>query len=204
MANFNIPEGNMTRIAVVFAFVLAVIVPVRAEDKVGESPLYPLKIGTTWNYKIGDQKLTAKVTKHEMNGGLMCALVETTVNGQPAANEHIAVTKDGDLVRTSFAGQTPEKPLMFLKAKAKNGESWDIDNKVMGQEIKGKFTRGEEDVDVPGYKGKTITSKGEFTIMGMTISFAYWFAEKKGIVKSQVSANGQTFTMELESFEEGK
>jgi hypothetical protein len=203
MPDFNIPEGIMTRIALVAAFALIVAVPVRAEDKVGESVYYPLKIGSTWNYKIGDQKLTAKVTKHEMNGGLMCALVETSVNGQPQATEHIAVTKDG-LVRTSFAGQTPEKPLMFLKFAAKAGESWDIDTKVMGMDIKGKFTRGEEDVDVPGYKGKAVSSKGEFTIMGQTVAFGYWFAEKKGIVKSSVTAGGQSFTMELESFEEGK
>jgi hypothetical protein len=186
-----------------FGLLALIVAPVRAEDKVGESPLYPTKIGSTWNYKVGDKKLTTKVTKHETKGGLPCALYETMVDGTTVTSEHVAITKEG-VVRTSYGGQEPEIPVMFLKFAAKNGESWTIDTKVSGQEIKGKFTRGEEDVEVPGYKGKAITSKGEFMIAGQTINFAFWFVEKKGIVKSQVGAGGQTVSMELESFVEGK
>src|SRR5437763_15343656 len=100
----------MIRFTCLFGLVFALVAtPARAEDKVGESPYYPTKIGSTWTYRLGDKKITAKVTKHEQKGGYMCALVESTIDGNPAASEHIAVTKEG-LVRTSYGGQVPDKP----------------------------------------------------------------------------------------------
>src|SRR5258708_34000497 len=37
----------------------------RAQEKMAETPYYPLKIGTTWTYKIGDTHFTMKVVKYE-------------------------------------------------------------------------------------------------------------------------------------------
>lgn len=195
----------MTRLvplAALGAFLLATA-PLQAQDKVGESPYFPTKIGSTWNYRIGDKKLTTKITKHEKQGDLMCALMETLVDGNSVATENIAVTKDG-LVRVAYNGQKPETPILFLKQDSKKGDSWPVDTKIGAETIKGKFTRGEEDVDVPGYKGKTVTSKGEFEINGQAATFMYWFAEKKGIVKLQMALSGQEILLELEKFEEGK
>src|SRR2546423_13590341 len=76
----------MTRPALLAALALAFAAPAFADEKVGESPYYPTKVGTTWNYRLGEMKATVKVVKHEMKGGHMCALVETTINGNPAAS----------------------------------------------------------------------------------------------------------------------
>lgn len=174
-----------------------------ADEKVGESPYYPTKIGSTWTYRTANQKIVVRVAKHEKQGDLMCALVETVVNGQVAASEHIGITKEG-IVRASYGGAVPERPLLFLKLTAKSGESWDIANKIGGMALTGKFTRGEEEVEVPGFKGKAVTSKGTFEAAGQNVSFHYWFAPGKGIVKLEMITGGQTVNMELESFQMGK
>lgn len=193
------------RFANVFAIGLALIgLPALADDKVGESPYYPTKIGSTWTYKAaGGMKIVAKIAKHEKKSDHMCALLETSVNGNVVATEHIAISKDG-VLRVAFGDQIPDQPVMILKFSAKKGESWDTDLKVGTDSTKGKMTRGEEDVDVPAHKGKAVSVKGEFEVNGQKLTMSNWFVEKKGIVKIEVAAGGQNILMELESFEEGK
>jgi hypothetical protein len=185
---------------------IALAAPALAGDEPGastESVYFPNKVGTTWTYSVGEKKITAKIAKHEKMGDYMCAVVETHIDGERVATEHVAVTKQG-LLRVAYKDQRIEPPVMFLKFDAKPGESWEVDSKVGAETLKGKFTRGEEDVDMPGYKGKAVMVTGDFKVNDQPAKFVYWFAEKKGIVKQMMNLNGQDITLSLEKFEEGK
>lgn len=174
-----------------------------AEDKVGESPYYPTKIGTTWTYRIGEKKLTQKVTKHEKQGNYFCARIETIVDGNTVATEHIHVTKDG-LFRVAYNGEMPDKPVMFFKLPPKTGESWNVEAKVANESVKGKFTISKEKVKVPAGEIDSFLSKGDFDVNGQPAKFNYWITEGKGIVKLEMAVGGQSFAIELEKYEEGQ
>src|SRR4051812_24542641 len=57
-----------------------------------ETPYYPLQIGNTWSYRIGDNRYSLKVAKYEKVGDLNCARLEMVVNGKVVATEDIGVT----------------------------------------------------------------------------------------------------------------
>jgi hypothetical protein len=164
---------------------------------------FPLTVGSTWHYIMGDKKVTSKVVAEEKIGGLMCAKIESSLDGNPFVTEHVAMTADG-LVRTAYNGQQPDKPVLFLKHKGKKGDTWDIDVKIGAETAKGKFTAGEEEIEVPAGKFKVITSSGEFDINGQKIGFTYYYAEKVGMVKQVAQAGDMKVTLELEKFEPAK
>ena len=92
------------RLSFAIVVVAAAALPLAAADPAAdtslqgpEPALYPLKVGNTWTYRTGDKKIVAKITKHEKFAGQVCAVLETLVDGQTAASEHLAVTKDGDV-----------------------------------------------------------------------------------------------------------
>ena len=66
-----------------------------ADEKIKESPYYPLKVGTKWHYKAGGNPIVIQVAKHEKVGDVMCALLETSKEGQVVASEHITIKDDG-------------------------------------------------------------------------------------------------------------
>ncbi len=69
----------------------------------------------------------------------------------------------------------------------------------------GKFTAAEEDVKVgAGDFKKAIRINAELTIGGQKTTITSWYAEKVGLVRQVVAANGQRFLLELDKFEEGK
>ena len=170
-----------------------------------DAGFYPIKVGTTWTYKVGDKKLSTRVARMEKKGKYDCAVIETIVDGNVVANEHVAVTKEG-LYRVANNGQESKEPILFLKLPAKKGESWEVKTDVGGEAVEGKFTEGEEEITVPLSKDKlkTVTSAGEFKINGQDTRFTLWLNEKYGIVKQQLNVGGQDLLLELEKFEEGK
>jgi hypothetical protein len=84
------------------------------------------------------------------------------------------------------------------------GESWDIDSKIPGTTVKGKFLAGEDEIDVPAGKFKCATSSGDLQINGQPAKFGYWFAPNVGIVKLTIAAAGMDLTWELQKFEPAK
>jgi len=167
---------------------------------------FPMDVGATWHYSAPDGKVALKITAHEKMGDLKCAKMETSVDGNVIGNQHIASTAEG-LVRVAYNGQKIEKPILFLKLPPKAGESWNIDTKITGQTtetIKGKFVAGEEEIEVPAGKFKTVTSTGEFEINGQPAKFAYWFAEKVGIVKLTIDSGSTHLNLELQKYEPAK
>ena len=106
----------------------------RAQDKMAETPYYPLKIGNTWTYKIGDTHFTMKVVKYEEveseGKKQTCARVEMSgSDNKVQAVEHIAVRLDGKddgVYRYMFENKKAEPPVRFLKLPPKKDDTWEV------------------------------------------------------------------------------
>jgi hypothetical protein len=164
---------------------------------------YPLKVGNTWKYKVGDKKVSTKVAALEKIGDLMTARIETIVDGNVVANENIAQAAGG-LVRVAVDGEKYSKPILFLKLPPPKSESWEIDTKIPGATVKGKFVAGEDEIEVPAGKFKCTTASGDIEINGQPAKFGYWFAPDVGIVKLKMTTAALDLTWELQKFETAK
>jgi hypothetical protein len=194
----------MTRFAIGAATVLALLAmsTVRADDA-KESAYYPLKKGTTWTYKVKDDNtlVTVKVTASDKDG----TVVESSIGGMVKGTEKILVKDDG-IYRTEYDMQKADVPLKIFKLPAKKDDSWDVDSKIAGTPIKGKFTTREEDITVAAGKYKAIVVEGKDLDLsnGNKLTETFWYVENVGIVKMVVVTAKATIELELAKFEEGK
>jgi hypothetical protein len=173
---------------------------------------YPLQVGNTWYYKLGDNKYTLRVAKFEKVGDLNCARVEMAVDEKVTAFEHIAITEEG-VVRVSYDERRSEPPLLFLKLPHKKDATWKVDSvigktdKVPGEKVSGTFKQGEAGkVGVPaGLFDNVITSSAQdLDANGLKLNFTCYFAKGVGMIKQEIDVGGQKVIIELEKFEPGK
>jgi hypothetical protein len=181
------------------------VYPLRADDEKIElkaSEWYPLAVGTTWRYKVGDQKLKITVAAHEKVGDVPCARLETTnAAGAIAGTEHVTIKEDG-VYRLTYNGTKITPPLCFLKLPPKKGTQWKVKSKEGEAVTKGTFTLDEEDdVEVPAGTYKTIVSKGDMTAGDKALTVTFYFASGIGMVKQEIAAGGQVLAVELAKFE---
>ncbi len=176
-----------------------------------DSPYYPLQVGNTWLYRIGDNRYEMKVTKHEKVGDILCARVEMLIDGKPTAHEHLAVTADG-LVRVAYDDRRAEPPLLFLKMPPKKGETWKVDSyigktdKVPGEHVYGTFAEGEASkISEPAgnYDNVITSSSQDLNANGIRLNFTYYFAKGIGMVKQEIEVSGQKVIIDLEKFDAG-
>jgi hypothetical protein len=187
------------------AVVAAALSAARAQDKMPETPYFPLQVGNTWHYKAGDVKFSQKVAKHETADNIPCARVETIVDGKPAAFEHVAVKEDG-VYRVSLGGRRTEPPVRFLKLPPKSGETWAVESKVLGRTVKCTFKSGAEEVKVPAGTYLAVTAAStDLEVNGLKGSVTFYFAKDVGMVKEVIEMSGQKkVEIELEKFEPAK
>jgi hypothetical protein len=186
--------------------------PVRsADEKMLSSTYFPMEVGTTWHYRVGEARFKVKVTKHEKIADVMAAKLETFGDKDKLiSSEHVAVTSDTDgqkIVRVASNGKALTPPVPFLKLPPKKDLSWKIDSKVDGQAIRGvfKIRSTDEKVTVPAGTYKTVVVDGQdLEVIGNKLSLTYQFAEKVGMVKQTMDLAGQKIVVELEKFEAGK
>jgi hypothetical protein len=182
------------------AALLALILPAAAQD---DKPLYPLKVGMKWNYKVKDQeeKFVITAAKEEMVGDQNCVKLEARLKDQVVASEHVAVLKDG-IYRFKFDDKTIEPPVCFCKLPATKGQKWEVKFKVAGKEGVAKFESGEEEINVPAGKFQAVVIKGEVIEDSVPIKMTLWFAPGAGIVRQVIDGGGQQpIVLELESIE---
>ena len=174
----------------------------RAEET---TPLYPLKVGAKWTYKVSGGQIEVKVDKKEKFGEEECYKLETSSQGKVSASEYVVVRKDG-AYRTGINGLKPDAPIMFLKLPADKGAKWSVKTKVQGQDVEGDYVIHEADVTVPAgtYKGATLVEGNNFKIAGMDTTIKCWYVKDIGIVKLEFKLGGQDATLELEKFEPSK
>jgi hypothetical protein len=187
--------------------VLALGTAARADDKPLETPYYPLKVGNTWTYTVGVNKVTVKVAKFEDVDKQLCARVESTTGGaNPPLVELIAVKADG-VYRFRAAEQTVEPPVRFLALPPMKDDSWKIDSKVGTEKLKGTFKSGELDelkVGATTYKNVVTVTGDDLDANGQKMSVIYYFAKEVGMIKQTVKIGGAEVVLELDKFEAGK
>jgi hypothetical protein len=187
---------------------LALVVgPARAADeKLAESPYYPLKVGNAWTYKIGDTKFVLKVAKFEEKNKQLCARIEMSVNDKVQAVEHVAVKDDG-VYRYAFENKEADPPVKFLKLPPKKDETWDVKSTIGAEKLSGTFKIGEMDkltVSGKDYPNVITSSSENLDANGQKITFTYYFAKDVGMIKQTIKISGQEVVIDLEKFEPGK
>jgi hypothetical protein len=201
----------MNRIGLLTSLLVCALVvgSARAEDKLVGSPYCPLEVGTTWTYSVVDTpdapKLILKVTSHEKVGDLLCARLETSVNGNMVAYEHITMTKEG-VCRVGLGTLKAEPPILLLKLPPREGDTWTFDGKVGTEIFKGSGKVSAEAVTVPAGKYTTFLSKLEAQAGDQKIVMSNYFARGVGIVRMNIEFPdaGKTVVVVLEKFEAGK
>jgi len=182
-------------------------VPARGGDKGLDSPYYPLKKGTTWEYVADGKKITTTVTDHEKVGDLLCAKIETDLGGGAKMIEHVAVKDDG-IYRVRANNEDIKPPFLILKLPPKKGEEWTVDSTAKGFGIKGKFSIAAEDKVKVGKTEYTAfqVKSAELKMGGQNASMEACFAKDVGMVKQQFKLPGAGLerTIELEKFTAGK
>jgi hypothetical protein len=172
-------------------------------DSMG-ADFYPLKMGNTWTYSgPGNLKLVNKVVAHEKIGGVMCAKLETSMNGMAMANEHVGITRDG-IYRFAFNGAAIDKPVLVLKLPARAGDTWKIESKIGNETVTGNLKTSEGFVQVPAGKFKALVASGKVEASGQTIEAANYFVRGVGVAKIKMEIAGTIIEINLEKFEPGK
>jgi hypothetical protein len=199
----------LSRAALVLPLLLVLAPAARAADDLkmaAESPYYPLKVGNTWYYKIGDTKFEMKVTKLEKVDDQTVARIEMSVGGKPQAVEKVGVKDDG-LYRYMFEDKKADPPVRFLKLPPKKDETWEVKSTIGAEKLAGTFKSGEVDeLKVPAgtYKNVVTSSSDNLDANGTKISFTYYFAKDVGMIKQTITIQQQQVVIELEKFEAGK
>jgi hypothetical protein len=184
--------------------ILTIGVTLPAQDAPTTHPYYPLKVGSEWSYKVQGGPIKVKVAGTEKAGMFTGYKLETSAGNKVSATETVAVTPEG-VKRFNVNGLNPDQPILFLPTNPEETKSWDVDTKVAGQTIKGKFTAAKEKVTVPAGTYDAIHVKGADMQIGATsTTVEYWFAKDVGIVKLKFTLGTQDATLELESYTAGK
>ncbi len=173
-----------------------------AQDRLRETPYYPLKVGTSWHYRAGESRFTIRVVRHEKVGDVLCALLETIRDGKVVGSEHLAVAGDGiyrhDLTSSQLQSdakdktktvkvpvkQTLKPPILILKLPPKQGESWKVDSKGDGKTFRGTFQLAEQEITVPAGTYKTIrVASQDLEVNSLKPTITTFFAQGVGMVK---------------------
>ncbi|HTU91042.1 MAG TPA: hypothetical protein VMF69_13265 [Gemmataceae bacterium] len=189
-----------------------------AQDKLKETPYYPLQVGATWHYRAGDSKFTIRVARHEKVGDALCALLETIRDGKVVGSEHVSVAADGvyrhDLTypQTQPGGRSKAElgnekkvikpPMLVLKLPPRKGDSWKVDSKSDGMTFRGGFEVAEQEITVPAGTYKTFRVASEdLEVNSLKPTITTFFAEGVGMVKQVLSMGDAKIEIELEKFE---
>jgi hypothetical protein len=203
----------------VCSLLLAAAVELAAQEKLTETPYYPLQVGATWHYRVGDGKFTIRVVKHEKVGDTLCALLETKRDGKVVGSEHLAVAAGGvyrhdlttvlpkpdpnDKAKTIAlpVTQTIKPPILVLKLPPKKDEVWKVDSKSDGQTFRGEFRIDEQEITVPAGKYKTFRVRSQdLEVNALKATITTHFAEGVGMVKQVIEIGDVKTVIELEKF----
>lgn len=168
----------------------------------GMSNYYPLKVGSKWTYRVGDQQMVLEVTRTEDVDGTKCAVLETRADNQ-LFTEHVAVGSDG-LYRYKAMDAKIVPPVCFFKLPPQRGANWEVDSKLGNLRVQGTFRMDEVEVTVPKGKFKTYVSSFDLKQGGQSVSISMYLASGVGMVKQKMEVGGKEVVVELVNFEEGK
>jgi hypothetical protein len=211
----------LARLAILAVALLAVSAAFAADekpkDKAKEKPKkaapfeFPLKVGTVWAYRVGDNNYFLKAAKTEKVGGQECVRMEMWMNGGLVSHEHLAVARvpaghkeEGTmaLMRYTFEGKEAKPPIPILLL-PEDKKAWSVASTIGGQKLSGTFRKAEEDIKVPAgtYKKAVRVSADNLTVNGVNLNITYYFVSGVGMVKQVAEIGEQKVTIELEKVE---
>lgn len=200
----------MKRLAVVLALMVAGLSgqTLAVGDNSTPPDYYPLKVGAKWHYRFtagGGQtgKIMNQIAKLEKIDDQQLARLETVAQGNVVASEHLSNTAKG-IYRHRYNGIEVSPPVCILRFPIKQGDSWGGESKVGDQTVKLTSRVGEEEVEVPAGKYKTIKVQVDGEAAGVKIHTTYYFAAGVGVVKQFADIGGTQVTLDLEKYEAGK
>lgn len=181
-----------------------------AQDQtVKEDKYYPLKKGSTWEYVTAGKSFRIELVEFEMVGDTLCAKLESMLNGNTVASEHVAVKDDG-VYRYKYNNIEISPPLKFLALPVGPDKTWQVDSSATTPNgetlnLKGQFTTKAETVKVPAGDYEAISStSSSFEVMGQKLEMSYFFAPDVGMVKQVVKVGNNTVTVELQKYTPGE
>jgi hypothetical protein len=172
------------------------------QDPTKDSPYFPLKVGSRWTYRSGDNQFVMQVTKQEPIGKTVCARLDVLVAGKYLTSEHDAVQDDG-VYRYTIAGEKYDPPLCILKLPPKKGVKWTYEAKFKGETTTGSTMLDEVEVKVPAGKYKAFRAESDYKVGDQAVNLTCWYAENVGLVKQVLKAGSAEIILELEKYEPG-
>jgi hypothetical protein len=165
---------------------------------------FPIKPGTKWVYKAGDQAVEVRVSDKTVKfNNEDCVQLETSVGGKVVASELYSLKADG-IYRVKVKDDKIDPAIKVLPIPFKAGDSWKFDSKVGTQRVTGEFkVKGDkEKVKVPaGEFPEAVEIDGsELDVAGAKTSVKLWFVKEKGIVKLYYKIAETETTLELTEF----
>lgn len=204
--------GEIIRTALASLFLLVFSIPVWAQSPPTPTAadLYPLQVGNAWHFKLTQGETTAELSyvirKTENIDGVELYRIETHMDGNSAASEHLAVTAEG-VFRHRFNGLELSPPLKLIANPLKFDEEWKATINAGDETIKCTSKLGKPvDVSVPAgdYQAYELTVEA-VTAGDVKVLTNYWLVPKVGIVMQDLTIDGQEiFTIELTKFEPAK
>ena len=172
------------------------------------APFYPLHQGAAWHYKMIDSKgnerdMTNKVAKLENIDDRQLYRVETLLDGQIVATEHLSQTPKG-LFRNRFNGAVLSPPLPLLKNPIQRGSKWETKTLIGAQELTIRCNVEADQVEIPAGKYKAVKLTVATSVDDTKILSDYWFAANVGIVKQEMDIGGQKVKIILQKYVPGK
>jgi len=168
---------------------------------------YPLKKGSKWTYKVGDNVIDVVVSKVEMVMNEEQYTIDTIVGKEPKTSEVVVVKADG-VYRLKAKDDKLDPPVKFFALPVKKDTSWKVKSKMGAQTIEGemKVVADNEMVETPAGKFTTVHVEAkDMDFAGAKTTVHMWFAKGQGIVKAQfIMQNNETVTLELKEYVEGK
>jgi hypothetical protein len=167
------------------------------------SPYYPLRTGSQWTYRSGNQQVVLRVTKPDKVNDVVCFVLETKRTDGLPITEHLGVQKDG-IYRYKAMAFPLTPPVCVLKLPPTKGATWELNSRMGAEPIVGKSALDEVEVTVPAGKfaAKAVTTELQRGEQKFTITT--YFARGVGMVKQVQNLAGKEFVLELEKFEEMK
>lgn len=167
-----------------------------------EPSYYPLKVGSKWTYRVGEQRMVLEVKRLDEVDGVKCAVLETRADNL-IFSEHVAPAADG-IYRYKAQDSKIVPPICFFKLPPQRGQTWEVDSTAGKLRVQGAFRMDEVEVAVPAGKFKTFVSKFDVKQEGQTVGISIHLAQGIGMVKQIMDISGQQVVVELEKYEEGK
>lgn len=180
---------------------LAIVLAVFAAQNKQAKDYFPLQLGLQWTYKVPTKEETKEVTCEvkAMHKSQPPQFDLKPFIVLPMENYEARFVATDDGIKLCGSKKIVKSEQLFIKSPLKKGETWEWKD-CDGIVFKCK-NEGEEEIEVPAGKFKTVKIVQETGVENGKVSITFWLAEKTGIVKVDFGHREGDFLIELKKFE---